>query len=164
MKRKKEKLLIYLIDASNAYVHGVERELDGDACVKVFSSFDECSRALHKKPSVIIMDNIKDAFVKSRIKSRLDELPFAVKLIFLSPQGVAEDIQPQVTHDDYVVKDADLYDKLHLAVDEFAFSYNYEEKFEGEALSVGASSFKLTDLLLPICVVTIASIIFALSI
>lgn len=165
MRKNRAKLLIYLIDRAHTYEYGVKNELEAsEAKVVVFRTFDDCSRELHKNPDVVVMDDEPDPFVKSRIKSRLDQLPFSVKMIFIASKGSREeDIKANVVHDDYVVKDSALFEKLHLAIDEYAFTSSYKEEFHGESLTVGNSRFKLHDLLLPASIIAAASTLFILS-
>ena len=166
MSKKRNRLLIYLIDNSHSYEYGVKHEFESDeANVVVFKTFDDCSRLLHKNPSVIIMDDLQDPFKKGRVKSRIDQLPFKIKLIFIAPPGAhEEDIAPQVFHDDYVVKDSNLFEKLHIAVDEFAFSTRFKEDYDNDILIIDNKwGGRFSDLLLPLSVVVVASLLLVLS-
>lgn len=165
MRNKRNKLLIYLIDKSHSYEYGIKHEFESDeVSVVVFKTFDDCSRVLHKNPSVIIMDDVQDPFKKGRIKSRIDQLPFKIKLIFIAPPGAHdEDIAPQVFHDDYVVKDSNLFEKLHIAVDEFAFSSRFKEDYDNDILIIDNKWGRLSDLLLPVSMIVVAVLLLVLS-
>lgn len=132
-------ILIFLIDESHTLEQGIVGEFENERGMRiwVFSDFDQASAYFNKKPDVIIMDQPKDAFVRNRIRTRIDNIRPKIKIIFLSEPGQHKEVMlPEVYHDDYVVRDASLQSKVRLAVDEFVFSKKFKEDYERDTLTL----------------------------
>ena len=134
------KNIIFIIDENKSYTESVEHEICQDSHYQMisFRSIQECYLYIHQKPDVVIMDDIKDPYRKSQIRSRIRSKAPDAKIIFIAdPVSAAIYNEPVMTDKvNYVVNDKSMVQKVKIAVDEICFNRNYQENFDDDALII----------------------------
>lgn len=121
----KQKLIFIVDDDPLINLLVVKRFTSEDYLLEAFESGEDCLKALHKNPDLIILDyyfvNHNHKLLNGmEVLDRIKELKPAIPVIMLSGQDKGEIVLELARKgiDDYVIKDNNLIDNLAIAIKE----------------------------------------------